>query len=849
MLAGASVAVGSSLVATVAARAAAPATGLFARYTMDKTVRDVTGHGHDATLVNAPAYVWGRSAQVLELDGASQHVAFPNGLLSTLNDFSIGVWVKPDTVTTWSRVWDFGTGETAYMFLTPAGSGGGARFAITTGGAAGEQQINAAEPLTAGVWQHVAVTLAGSVGVLYVNGREVGRNSALSLRPSQLGQTTQSWLGRSQYAADPYLDGQVDDLAVYSRALSTAEVGQLMGTAPASAFLEPVTAAPGWKIGGAFWTPRLKATVVNWIPYIVTKLADPALPEGGLQNFTQAARKLSGQSADKHVGYYFSDAYVHNAIESMCTALVLDAQGDADILAAQRWMRDRLAEWIPVVLSAQWNDGYLHTYVTQNGLGRWSNNEWHEGYIAGYFLEAAIAHYRMTGLKDPVLYDAAKRLADCWDANIGPAPKKRWWDGHEEMEQGLCRFARFVEEVEGAGKGAKYVRLARFLLDSRGGGGEYDQSHLPPVQQSTAVGHAVRAPYLYNGMTQVGILAQSPAYLNASGRIWDNLVNRKMYVTGGLGSGETSEGFGADFSLGNNSYCESCAGVGHTMYEHSRMLATGDARHADLAELTLYNAVLGGLALDGKNYTYTNPLDQDFGRYGWHPVPCCVGNIPRALLSLPTWMYAKNADSLFVNMFAASTVTLKDVVGGDVTLTQDTAYPWEGAVTIRLGLAAARKFTVRIRVPNRTVSTAYSSSPAGGGLTGLAINGGPFNPAPDRGYVAINRTWKDGDRITFTLPLPVQRVKAVDAIAADRGRVALQVGPLVYDIESVDHGNADVRALVLAPDAALTTAADTVLGGVRTIQGRFANGAALKAVPNYARNNRGGRSVVWIRDR
>ena len=613
---------------------------------------------------------------------------------------------------------------------------------------------------------------------------------------------------------------------------------------PPATHLAPA-AVHAFKIYSPLWRDRTKKLIVNWIPHCYNKLSDPKLPEGGIENFVQAGNKLAGRPHKGHVGAVFANAYVHNTVESMCVALTVDPQGDEEIISAQKAIRAKLADWIPKLLSAQEPDGYLQTCYTLNNLKRWSNKDDHEGYQAGYFIESAIAHYLMTSKTDDRMYRAARKLADCWCENIGPPPKRRWYDGHEELEQALVRLAQVVEDVEGAGKGRKYVALAKFLLDCRGGGQEYDQSHLPVVRQYEAVGHAVRAAYCYSGMAAVAMQTGDPDYLSAAQSLWSNLVHRKYYVTGGIGSGETPEGFGPNYSLPNNAYCESCANCGELFFQHKLNLIWHDARYADLGEETLYNAILGDVDLEARNFTYTNALDCGGARYPWHGCPCCVGNIPRTLLMLPTWMYAKSAESLYVNLFLGSTATVDDVAGTTVRMVQTTDYPWSGKVSITLNPSAEKRFALRIRVPSRGVSKLYTAAPACKGITSLALNGAPVPPVVDRGYAVIDRTWQAGDRIDLELPMPVQRVKADPRVTADVGRVALRRGPLVYCIESIDQ-NVD---LALAPAASLSTRwRSDLLGGVVVLTGSFADGAPLTAIPYYARNNRGGRAIVWIQE-
>ncbi len=610
-----------------------------------------------------------------------------------------------------------------------------------------------------------------------------------------------------------------------------------------------------FKIHSPLWSARAKALMVNWIPHCVDQINRTDLTQGpgGIDNFIEAGKKLRGEPHGAHKGYVFSNAWVHQTVEAMSIALMIDPQGDAEIERAHRKMRATLDDWIPKILAAQEPDGYLQTAFTLprvDGRGtvdpgpfpHWERRGDHEGYTGGYFLESAINHYLMTGKQDARMYNAAKRLADCWYANLGPAPKKPWYDGHQEMEQALVRFGRFVNDMEGGGQGTKYIQLAKFLLDCRYNAArsdrermEYDQSHLPVIQQYEAVGHAVRAMYNYSGMADVAVETHDPDYQSAVKSLWDNLVNKKFYVTGGVGSGETSEGFGPNYSLRNGAYCESCSSCGEIFFQWKMNLAYHDARYADLYEQTMYNALLGSTDLQGENFYYTNPLDANVGRAPWHTCPCCVGNIPRTLLMMPTWVYAKSPDGVYVNLFAGSTITLENVAGTDVEMVQQTEYPWKGKVALTVNPRTPKTFSLRIRVPDRDRSKLYHSQPAVSGATSFTVNGHAVTPAIERGYATITRPWKTGDRVELDIPMRVQRVRAIDQVEAARNKVALRYGPLIYNIELVD----EAIDKVLPPDAPLTAEwRGDLLGGVMVIKGKFADGSPLIAVPNYARVNR-----------
>ncbi len=775
-----------------------------------------------------------------------------------------------------------------------------------------------------------------------------------------------------------------------------------------------------FKISSPFWNARAKALIVNWIPHCIDQINRDDLPigQGGIDNFINAGKALRGEPHGYHKGYVFSNAWVHQTVEAMSIALMIDPQGDPDIIKAHEKFRKTLDTWIPIILAAQEPDGYLQTAFTaaaprrgplppvpvtkpdgtvvmtrvtvsqdpdatlhaNHGFGRGGRGQnqanteepfdgktsttvlfpvqnqdftttltrisltesaapangfggrgganavtitarritgdnadgkpdttieippsqpanlkhWdpatrgnHEGYTAGYFLESAINHYLMTKKQDARLYNAAKKLADCWYNNLGPAPKKPWYDGHEQMEQGLVRFGRFVNDMEGGGKGQRYIDTAKWLLDCRSTTAvqrtrpdgtivdersEYDQSHLPVVQQYEVVGHAVRAMYLDSGMADVAVETHDLEYHSAVKSLWENLVNKKLYVTGGVGSGDTSEGFGVNYALSNQAYCEACSSCGEIFFHWKMHLAYHHAKYANLIEETMYNALLGANDLQAKNFYYDNPLDENKVRYAWHVCPCCVGNIPRTLLMMPTWVYTKSPDGVYVNLFVGSTITVENVGGTDVEMVQATDYPWKGNVAITVNPETAKKFSLRIRVPDRGVSKLYSPRPEANGVTSIHVNGAAVTPAIENGYAVITRNWKAGDKVELVLPMKVQRVYPDDRITArsrggqvshpDEGKVALKYGPLIYNIERADQ---DISKPISKTAPLTAEWRPDLLGGVMAIKGKFADGSDLLAIPNYARTNRdgaataspqaGGRggprpltSIVWIKE-
>jgi DUF1680 family protein len=354
-------------------------------------------------------------------------------------------------------------------------------------------------------------------------------------------------------------------------------------------------------------------------------------------------------------------------------------------------------------------------------------------------------------------------------------------------------------------------------------------------------------------------------YQSAVMSLWDNMVNKKYYVTGGIGSGETSEGFGPNYSLRNNAYCESCSSCGLIFFQYKLNLAYHDAKYADLYEETFYNALLGATDLEGRNFYYTNPLIGG-RRTPWHACPCCVGNIPRTLLMIPTWTYAKAQDAVYVNLFIGSTINVEDVAGTDLQMVQRTDYPWSGKVVITVNPRISKRFSVHVRVPNRTTSELYRPTPAVSGLKSLAINGATASVDIVNGYAVITRAWKAGDTIELELPMAVQRIKADERIAANRGLVALRYGPLIYNVERADQP--DLNQAIGAEPLSPVWRGD-LLEGIVAIKGSWGDGSPLLAIPNYARNNRlngaaeqsganadsgrrrrdgGAESIVWIKD-
>ena len=341
-------------------------------------------------------------------------------------------------------------------------------------------------------------------------------------------------------------------------------------------------------------------------------------------------------------------------------------------------------------------------------------------------------------------------------------------------------------------------------------------------------------------------------YESAVMSLWDNMVNKKYYVTGGIGSGETSEGFGPNYSLRHNAYCESCSSCGLIFFDYKMNIAYHDAKYADLYEETMYNALLGAIDYDGKNFTYTNPLTSNHDRYPWHTCPCCVGNIPRTLLMVPTWTYVKGDDGIYINLFIGSTIKVENVAGTNITMVQDTKYPWDGKVSVTVKPDESKEFTVYVRVPNRSTSAIYTSIPEVEGLKTISVNGAPIDVAEKNGYIAITRKWNSGDKIDFELPMKVQRITSDNRVEANRGEVALRYGPLIYCVEKADQ---DITKTI-GTETLTPVWKQDLLGGMMVLEGKWSDGTPLMAIPYYARNNRddfpaddrSDKSIVWIKN-
>jgi hypothetical protein len=605
-----------------------------------------------------------------------------------------------------------------------------------------------------------------------------------------------------------------------------------------------------------FWAARVETNRAVTIPFGFRKSEE----EGRIRNFERAARR-EGPYEGKMP---FDDTDVYKLIEGASYSL----QSHPDP-ALDRFLDGVIAK----VAAAQEPDGYLTTYKTidpQRSPAPWlkPGPKWdlelagsHELYNAGHLYEAAYAHYRATGKR--TLLDVALRNADLVAQVFGPG-RRLTPPGHQIIETGLMKLAAATGE-------ARYRTLARFFLDQRGNAqghalyGPYNQDHAPVTAQSEAVGHAVRAAYMYAAMVDVAVADDDPLYREAVRRIWDDVVSRKLYVTGAIGARHDGEAFGDGFELPNKTaYGETCASIANVYWNERLFLQTGDAKYVDVLERTLYNAVLAGVSLEGNTFFYPNPLESD-GRYAfnqgaltrtpWFDSSCCPTNVARFIPSVPDYIYAVRGDTLFVNLFVSSRASAT-VAGAAVGVVQETGYPWNGDIRLRLEPAAPRRFELRVRIPGwargePVPSSLYRYVEGGGGAVGLQVNGASVPLALDGGYAVLTRTWAPGDTVALDLAMPVRRVVADDRVADDRGKVALERGPIVYAVEGIDHGGTVLDLVV--PDAARLEATyrPDLLQGVTVLGGGVtdANGRSrpLTAIPYYAWSHRGpGEMAVWL---
>ena len=505
----------------------------------------------------------------------------------------------------------------------------------------------------------------------------------------------------------------------------------------------------GVRVDG-FWGGQYKKLVTKWIPHCMRQMEKGGEGEE-LLNLVATGEVLAGKKPSVAFrGEKWSDAYPYNIMEAASLALELDSGGDTEFKAAQDELRTKMDEWIPVILAAQEESGYIHSYHTLNGRGHFRHTADHEFYVMGYFIEMGIAHHRATG--DRRLFEAAIRCADHLDSVFGPPPKRTWMNGHPGLEYALCRLSDATGDARYARLAQWFVRNQHTQMENRR---DYNQSERPAVEMTEAKGHAVRATYFYAGMAAVANRCGDEALGAAAEQLFSSVVDRKYYITGGIGSEHKGEAFGRDFQLPQNAYAESCAGCGLEFFAREMRDRVGADRAEAVRERVLYNNVLGSVSRDGLKFYYQNPLSSDLPRTSWHKCPCCVGNVPRTLLALKDTVFSVRGDTIFVNQYMDVEGAKVSVGGKAYAISMKTRYPDEGLVSIKTDAPAK----IAARFPNRAESALYR-----------------VTPEVEHGYREV-----EGD--SWTLPLPEQTVAADERVEDCRGLVAVQRGPIVYSWE------------------------------------------------------------------
>ena len=574
------------------------------------------------------------------------------------------------------------------------------------------------------------------------------------------------------------------------------------------------------KINDNFWSPRLSKHVSATLPVCIDQIENQT---GRIRNFENAAK-----GEGEHSGIFFDDSDVYKALEGMAYSLINNPDPE---------LEKKADEWIDKFAAAQQPDGYINTFYTLTGLDkRWTNMDKHEMYCAGHMIEAGVAYYQATGKRK--LLDVCIRMTDHMMSQFGPG-KRHWVPGHEEIELALVKLYQTTQEQ-------KYLDFAYWLLEERGHGhgtmgdeGKWDPVYyqdIVPVRRLTDIsGHAVRCMYLYCGMADVAALKNDTGYIAAIDRLWDDVVHRNMYITGGIGSSRDNEGFTEDYDLPNlDAYCETCASVGMVLWNQRMNQLTGDSKYIDVLERSLYNGALAGISLGGDRFFYVNPLESkgDHHRQEWYGCACCPSQLSRFLPSIGNYIYASSDDALWVNLYIGNTGQIR-IGETDILLTQETDYPWDGSVKLTISTSQPLEKEIRLRIPNWCKT--YD----------LSINGKRINVSEEKGYAVI-KDWKSQDVIALDMDMPVDIVAADPHVKENFGKRVIQRGPLVYCMEEIDNPEY-FDQIQLSPSTTFQTAfVSDILNGIKTIK---TNGRAQSAtfIPYYAWDNRkAGKMRVWI---
>jgi DUF1680 family protein len=580
------------------------------------------------------------------------------------------------------------------------------------------------------------------------------------------------------------------------------------------------------KINDHFWAPRLKSHATVTLAACIDQCQNQT---ARITNFEKAA----GIKPGTHEGIFFDDSDVYKAMEGIAYSLVNNPNENLEAL---------MDHWIDLIAAAQEPDGYLNTYYSLTGLDQcWTNMEMHEMYCGGHMIEAAVAYYKATEKRK--FLEVAVKFADHVDSLFGPG-KRHWVTGHEEIELALVKLAKVTGDK-------RYLNLAHWLLEERGHdhgvgsiweredwGPRYCQDDKPVKEISDITGHAVRAMYLFTGMADVAAVTGDTAYIAALHRVWDDVVLRNMYITGGIGSSHTNEGFSEDYDLPNESaYCETCASVGMVFWNQRMFQLTGDAKYIDVLERSMYNGALAGISLSGDRFFYVNPLvsDGNHHRQAWYGCACCPSQVSRFLPSIGNYIYGVSQQTIWINLFIGSQATIP-VQGTPVTVLQETNYPWDGNIKVILQPEKPVQLTIKLRIP----AWCYDS--------GVQINNSRLeNLSVDQGYVTLERTWLPGDEIMMDLAMPVELVASDPRVTVNAGKRAVQRGPLVYCVEEIDNGKGDWQNIALKPETQFELRpCDGTLKDITGI--RYNTGDdVITMIPYYAWDNReAGRMKVWL---
>lgn len=607
-------------------------------------------------------------------------------------------------------------------------------------------------------------------------------------------------------------------------------------------------------ITDSFWKPTLDKVATTTLQACIyqTEVKTPRI-----RNFEKVARNKN----EKHEGIFYDDSDVFKALEAIAYSLKNHPNPE---------LEKKADEWIDKIAAAQLPDGYINTYYTLGRLNeRWTDMSMHEDYNGGHLIEAAVAYYQVTGKRK--LLDVAIRFADHFDSLFGPG-KKHWVTGHQELELALVKLYSVTQDK-------KYLTLAHWLLEERGHkyakgytwtewkDTAYAQDVVPVREQKEITGHAVRAMYLYTGAADVAALTGDEGYMKAMQAVWEDVVFRNMYITGGIGSSGSNEGFSTDYDLPNEqAYCETCASVGMVFWNQRMNLLTGNSQFIDVLERSLYNGARDGLSLSGDRFFYGNPLASDGRHYRreWFGTACCPANIARLVSSLGDYIYGYSKTGIWVNLFIGSTTTFT-IGKTTVPVSMETNYPWDGSVKLTVNPATKARFKMYLRIPGWVVGEAvpgdlfHFEDKKKSDFT-LLVNGKPVPYTVENGYAIVDRTWKKGDQVQFELPMEVKRIVARPEVKQDEGRVALQRGPLVYCVEGAD--NEGQAWNFILPDHARfqTSFQKDLLEGITTIQFEAPtlqiapDGQSIRtetrqitAIPYYAWCNRGKNPMqVWL---